>query len=779
MVSNKLASHLGFTSTYHPLDVVKEKMYTESCSAFLGPMDPRDFLKAFVPPPAAQVNGQQRKIPEVSFKDVSKSTNEHQMYKPFIKICEKLDEDNVMRFYDTHATSDLRTVPSGSPEREGLSPDIMTYRRTRCPKNGRLTDFCLAERADEFKFKTDKDPFDDKPNKSDFPFESCTLAGKNTRGQITAYAAAMLELQFRTFVFSIFIMGDFARLIRWDRSGAIVTRAFNYQDDPEPLAQFIWRYNFLSRAQRGFDESVKVIEITDNTTDLSEARKELRKYVPPKVDQNQEIFLLRMIPLSTSSEPLPLSGQAPSGPSIPPTRSFYAHDPRSTDGWDYYVTAPHMSDRGPFGRMTRSLYVYDRVAKRVRHLKDTNRIISPKHTVEHEIINELGEKKVRHISTVHAAWDVATKGECYDTVTPTFCNNKSIDPQFAPPEVGYFKAQRVYRHYRLITNELGVPLWVFTNWKQVIRALIDAMEALDDAEKAGWRHRDVSVGNVMIHGDHGLLIDWDASQRSADMNCGNPARVPDLTGTWQFMSLRRLRDSSGRHDSVDDLESVFWVLLWLALNYSVHTLPPDALKNLLQFTFDDSRFEGGHYKGGNGKDLLFRSGFNERLPTNFLPQGLHAILKILHHAFKIQPPAPLDIEGLPDYVAEIEKNDYEDLLSKYRRQLALLKDSTYLRSLLLRTLEQYEWPTQGPVEHPLPPDDKGSQTTPTWSSSRSGSLPSRVAEHPPPFPNTLASGSSGRAKVMRTGVSSDSKVVTHYDTMDESDEEGEDEDEDA
>ncbi|KAA1475531.1 hypothetical protein DENSPDRAFT_783645 [Dentipellis sp. KUC8613] len=561
MVSDELTTCVGSSSETWPLDSVKEKLCIEACGAFVGPMKAKDFLEAFVPPPPAMKDGRQRTMPRVSFEKMSEATSESDLYPKYIEVCEQLDENHIMRYYDAHATSDLHAIPFCSPPRVSLNPDVMTYRRDRLPgEDSCATDFSIAERADVLKFKHNADPFGDNPNESNYPFEAYTRSGKDTRAQITAHAAAVLGLQFRTFVFSVLITGCLARLIRWDRSGAIVTEAFNYQDDPEPLAQFLWRYNFLSRAQRGFDESVKAVEATDDTPDLSEALEALKDYMPPKSD----LYLLRMIPLGLSSSP----PNQPASPGEEPDLSskyYHAHKSNLSDGWDYYVTAPRMtrsmSDRSPFGRITRSLYVYDRVAKRVRHLKDTNRIISPRHTVEHEIINELGEKKVRHISTVHAAWDVAPKGECYDTVTPTFCNNKSIDPQFAPPEVGYFKAQRVYRHYRLITNELGVPLWVFTNWKQVIKALIDAMEALDDAEKAGWRHRDVSVGNVMIHGDHGLLIDWDASQRSADMNCGNPARVPDLTGTWQFMSLRRLQDSSGRHDAVDDRESIFWVLL--------------------------------------------------------------------------------------------------------------------------------------------------------------------------------------------------------------------------
>ncbi|TFY51332.1 hypothetical protein EVG20_g11049 [Dentipellis fragilis] len=742
MVSDKLSTHVPFSSTYRGLDAIKSKMCSESCGAFVGPMDPRDFLKAFVPPPSAQEGGEQRKMPEVSFKKMSEAKNEFDMYPIYIKICERLDKDHIMRYYDTHSKTDPRTVPLGSPDRDGLSPDVMTYHKDRLPEADARTDFCLAERADEFKFKNLVDPFDDKPNKSAYPFESCTKDGKETRGQITAYAAAMLELQFRTFVFSVLIMGEFARLIRWDRSGAIVTRAFNYQEDPEPLAQFLWRYSFLSRAQRGFDESVKVIETTDDTPDQDKAKEELKEYIGSNAGRNPEIFLLRMIPLDVSPQalnktlphrasspsdassdgyappsdgnsspsdraPSPSDGPpspsvgpsspsigpsspsvrpsspsveplSPSGgpslptdePTVPPATSYYAHKERPDDGWDYYVLAPRMSDRSPFGRATRSLYVYDRFDGQVRHLKDTNRIISPSHTVEHEIIDDLNEKDVKHISTVHAAWDVAPRGECSDSVTPTFCDDERIDPLFAPPDVRHHRARRVYRAYRLITHELGTPLWKFKNWSQVVQAIIDILEALNGAEQAGWRHRDVSVGNIMICDGHGLLIDWDACQKSAYMNCKDRTRVPDLTGTWQFISVRRLRDVSGRHDAVDDLESAFWVLLWLALNFAVHSLTPDALRNRLKAIFDDCELEDGHYRGGDGKDLLFRSELDEQLPVTFSPPGLQKILVFLHGLFRIKPPSKPDIGRFSETRAKRVLATYEQNLLDYEEDLA-------------------------------------------------------------------------------------------------------------
>lgn len=55
-----------------------------------------------------------------------------------------------------------------------------------------------------------------------------TKSADDTLGQITTYAAAHLGSQFRTHVYSILIVKGTARILRWDRTGTIVTEAIQY-----------------------------------------------------------------------------------------------------------------------------------------------------------------------------------------------------------------------------------------------------------------------------------------------------------------------------------------------------------------------------------------------------------------------------------------------------------------------------------------------------------------------------------------------------------------------
>jgi hypothetical protein len=60
--------------------------------------------------------------------------------------------------------------------------------------------------------------------------------------QIGTYVALQMDSQYRTHTFFVFIVGNYARLMRWDRSGIIVTDRIKYNTEPE-LVEFFERYN--------------------------------------------------------------------------------------------------------------------------------------------------------------------------------------------------------------------------------------------------------------------------------------------------------------------------------------------------------------------------------------------------------------------------------------------------------------------------------------------------------------------------------------------------------
>jgi hypothetical protein len=63
------------------------------------------------------------------------------------------------------------------------------------------------------------------------PFMKTSNKAVLTCGQITAYATLHMSAQYRTHIFSVLICGSKARLIRWDRSSAIITKPISYDKD--------------------------------------------------------------------------------------------------------------------------------------------------------------------------------------------------------------------------------------------------------------------------------------------------------------------------------------------------------------------------------------------------------------------------------------------------------------------------------------------------------------------------------------------------------------------
>ena len=84
-------------------------------------------------------------------------------------------------------------------------------------------------------------------------------------GQNAHYAHLVQIFQFRTCTFSLTISGSTARIMRWDRSGVLVTEAFDYKAAPQTLIEFVWRFINAKPVQQGSDPTAK---FTDSAMDL-------------------------------------------------------------------------------------------------------------------------------------------------------------------------------------------------------------------------------------------------------------------------------------------------------------------------------------------------------------------------------------------------------------------------------------------------------------------------------------------------------------------------------
>ena len=304
-----------------------------------------------------------------------------------------------------------------------IKPDICAY--TRGDKRLVTTDVARAEIIIEFKWHATDDPFckpyplPGDPNRSTFLCDSNT--GRDTLGQITSYAAAQLGSQFRTHIYSVLIVKDYARLIRWDRTGAIVTEAIPYDSD-RTLAEFFRRYHKAPPKYRGVDTTVTVP--TDREIRLARKCLDLEDNVP----------LVKMTVPAEGSE-----------------RSYVA-------------AAPKAQPYTPPGRATRGFVAYDLRRRRKVFVKDTWRVDLPDIEREGETYELMAKAQVRNIAPCSAAGDIGD----HHTVTHLYANK----PWACKRE----KDLIPHQHYRLVLDVVGDDLPKFPSSREMLRYIVHALE---------------------------------------------------------------------------------------------------------------------------------------------------------------------------------------------------------------------------------------------------------------------------------------------------------------
>lgn len=235
-----------------------------------------------------------------------------------------------------------------------------------------------AEFFVDFKRSPDKDPFvplqhveprtaqpnvdsDEEPEPhTGNPFVNDSPYVRKTLGRITRSIAAQMGSQYRTHIFSVLIVKDYARLMRWDRSGVIVTERIYYSKEPEFL-EFFKLYDKAAPEVRGSDQSVTV---------------------PTPVEIEAA--------LETCSGLLD-----PSGPLL----VVSLHNPLLHAEPHRYIVESPSSRRSilPTGRSTQTSIAYDIQRKKRVFMKDSWRIVAADTTMEGQVYQMLNQGEVKNV----------------------------------------------------------------------------------------------------------------------------------------------------------------------------------------------------------------------------------------------------------------------------------------------------------------------------------------------------------------------------------------------
>lgn len=278
--------------------------------------------------------------------------------------------------------------------------------------------------------------------------------GRSSRGQLISYVKEQMSRQHRTGMYQIFICGDYARLLYFDRSGGVVTKRFNYHTHPEILADFLWRYSHLDQAARGWDPSV--VAATDEEAQLFDER------VGQFVDDYGTAPERNLDHLSSKLFAASLGRKADY-----PTFKIKLE----SQGYagTLLIRQPFFEPFSPVGRATRGYVAYVVETEEVVFLKDTWRTTHRAgRKSEAEVYEFLKSRNIPNIPEVIYAADVCgPDGKIQETFLDQFV--LKIAPTVKP-----FGHLRGHIHCRIV-QQLAFPLSSFRTSKELVTVLRDAL----------------------------------------------------------------------------------------------------------------------------------------------------------------------------------------------------------------------------------------------------------------------------------------------------------------
>ncbi|KAG1774991.1 hypothetical protein EV702DRAFT_1199840 [Suillus placidus] len=403
---------------------------------------------------------------------------EQDAYQPFINSMQEFTPQ--LLFVNTSKNADTKNCTSFT---FNVMPDVCIY------ADG-TSDGCDISKVEvhiKFKWNDASDTFTRHPG-VDKPIVSQTDKGFDTLGQITTYAAAQLSVQYCTHIFSVLIIHNRACLIRWDREGAIITNAFDYQHKPH-LADFFYHFARASPALRGVDTSV---------TPASDEEATLTR-TALKLDPTTHMFKVAV----------------PRDPAV------------EDSGWLTLIIPQPVAKGYPLvGRWTCTCPLLDILNKKVVMFKDSWRVSIKDVLPEGKTYRLLKSHKVCNVTTCIAFHDVIHAVPQQNTQTIKFRNTEWACPN---------QAVTPHTLHRLVLDIVGEKLTDFESSRQLVQSVRGALVAHHDAfANAKILHRDLSVGNIVIYRGKEFLIDWDL----AKLLIIQGPRQTTHTGTWQFIYVR-------------------------------------------------------------------------------------------------------------------------------------------------------------------------------------------------------------------------------------------------
>ncbi|KAJ7465249.1 hypothetical protein FB451DRAFT_1402951 [Mycena latifolia] len=495
--------------------------------------------------------------------DVENAEKENDMSAPLLKYLEAVvstfPEENKPLLADTHSVSFESLDEQGRYTR----PDI-TSSQPGMKEKPKKWAWPHAGTVIELKYKTDVFNDSDELNSSDDSRDALIQLAKSARSLLMASRSCVV------YVVAVFAR-CMVRIFRFDRSGFRASSAFDWTEDDKFFPTFFWRlYNPENRSTRmyGGDET------------LSIPTREEKEHMHAALCRNS---FYKDYSLSDAT-----------------ADSLWIKAVRSRLGADgdvvsepvtcFTIGPPLSISDGLFSRATLVYRVLlkedaDKENLTVYALKDAWRQQSRRPEIDfydviarHCELNDIN-MDAKGMARCHGSVDLSVPGLIpnHDPALHTTSSNSAFERC----------------HMRSLLTPVGRPLNCFTSTKSLVEALHTAVQHHEIAFNAGVLHRDVSEGNVLFAEapeagtePKGFLVDWDYAEFTEDglnnfiewfkeraeasKNYNDIDKsLKDVTGTFPFMAIEIIANAA-THGPHHDLESVYWLLIWMLLRHTKH-----------------------------------------------------------------------------------------------------------------------------------------------------------------------------------------------------------------
>ncbi|KAI0777909.1 hypothetical protein BC629DRAFT_1594637 [Irpex lacteus] len=288
-------------------------------------------------------------------------------------------------------------------------------------------------------------------------FLSDTKNAKGARKELTQVAGEIMLGQHRCFLYSVTVVGHYARLIGWDRSGALVSEPIDLREDGDKLLAFIYALGHMDDHALGRDPTATLateaeMKLWQNAvTAKLKADADWKNVLEQAIDDDWPLYKLRSFSLLSEGS------------------------------------------RSPFRRGCKGFIALDVATGEFVHLKDFWYADDLERPPEFIVYARLVEAGVRNIPTF--LYDGDVPGDVSANAQTTL--NHEFDGHL-----------QWYTHGQFVVREVGKPVESYENTRQLTTVFPQVLTAHQDAwDNAGLLHGDINDRSIVIHKGHCLLTD--------------------------------------------------------------------------------------------------------------------------------------------------------------------------------------------------------------------------------------------------------------------------------